>query len=76
MRKNIIPTLLLIISLSLTFLTFGCESQGPAEKAGEKVDESVESTKDALDETSDKVTGEGPAEEAGENIDEGLNKKK
>lgn len=75
MRKNIIPTLLLIISLSLTLLTFGCESQGPAEKAGEKVDESVESTKDALDEASDKITGQGPAEEAGENIDEALETK-
>lgn len=75
MRKKIIPTLLLAASLSLTLLTFGCESQGPAEKAGEKVDESVESTKDALDDASDKVTGEGPVEEAGENIDESLKKK-
>ncbi|MGB3225088.1 MAG: hypothetical protein WBB23_20010 [Desulforhopalus sp.] len=75
MRKNIIPTLLLIVSLSLTLLTFGCESQGPAEKAGESIDESVESTKDALEEASDKITGEGPAEEAGENIDEALETK-
>lgn len=75
MRKNIIPTLLLIASLCLTLLTFGCESQGPAEKAGESVDESIESAKDALDEASDEITGEGPAEEAGENIDEALDKK-
>ncbi len=75
MRKNIIPTLLLIVSLSLTLLTFGCESQGPAEKAGETIDKSVQSTKDTLDDAADKITGQGPAEEAGENIDEAMNKK-
>jgi hypothetical protein len=70
MQKKFIHTLLLITSLSLAVLTFGCESQGPAEKAGEKVDQSVEDTKDALEEASDKITGKGPAEKAGEKIDE------
>ncbi|GAB6192607.1 hypothetical protein [Desulfocastanea catecholica] len=70
MQKKIIPTLLLVTSLSLAVLTFGCDSQGPAEKAGEEVDQSIENTKDALEEASDKITGEGPAEKAGEKIDE------
>jgi hypothetical protein len=75
MQKKFIHTLLLITSLSLAVLTFGCESQGPAEKAGEKVDQSVEDTKDALEEASDKITGKGPAEKAGEKIDEAVEPK-
>jgi hypothetical protein len=76
MQKKFIHTLLLITSLGLAVLTFGCDSQGPAEKAGEKVDQSVENTKDALEETSDKITGKGPAEKAGEKIDEATEPKK
>jgi hypothetical protein len=75
MQKKFIHTLLLITSLSLAVLTFGCDSQGPAEKAGEKVDQSVEDTKDALEEASDKITGKGPAEKAGEKIDEAVEPK-
>lgn len=75
MQKKIIPTLLLITSLSLSVLTFGCDSQGPAEKAGEKVDQSVENAQDAMEEASDKVTGKGPAEKAGEKIDEAVEPK-
>jgi hypothetical protein len=76
MQKKFINTLLLMTSLSLTVLTFGCDSQGPAEKAGEKVDQSVENTKDAVEEASDKITGKGPAEKAGEKVDEAIEPKK
>lgn len=76
MQKKFIHTLLLITSLSLAVLTFGCESQGPAEKAGEKVDQAIENTKDALEEASDKITGKGPVEKAGEKIDEAIGSKK
>jgi hypothetical protein len=76
MKKKFIHTLLLITSLCLAFLTFGCDSQGPAEKAGETVDQTVENTKDALEEASDKITGKGPAEKAGEKIDEASGAKK
>lgn len=76
MQKKFIHTLLLITSLSLMVLTFGCESQGPAEKAGEKIDQSIENTKDALEEASNKITGKGPAEKAGEKIDETFGEKK
>ncbi len=75
MQKKFIHSLLLITSISLAVLTFGCESQGPAEKAGEKIDKSIESTKDALEEATDKITGKGPAEKAGEKIDEALEPK-
>ena len=43
----------------------GCDEPGPAEKVGAKIDESVESVKDAVDPA-------GPAEEAGEEIDEAV----
>ena len=34
MKKKYITTLLSITTLALTLLTFGCDSQGPAEKQG------------------------------------------
>lgn len=40
-----------------------CKEKGPAEKAGESVDEAVENVKDAVD-------PEGPVEKVGEKIDE------
>lgn len=76
MQKKIIHTLLLITSLSLAVLTFGCKSEGPAEKAGETIDQTIENTKDALKDASDKITGKGPAEKAGEKIDEAFGAKK
>jgi hypothetical protein len=53
--------------LLAALLLAGCED-GPAEKAGERIDKAV-----------DKLTGKGPAEKAGERIDEAareLTKKK
>jgi hypothetical protein len=41
----------------------GCEREGPMERAGERADEAVEETKDA-------VTKDGPMERAGERVDE------
>lgn len=55
MQKNRISTLLFIAALSLSFITFGCDSQGPAEKAGEKVDQSVEAAKNAVEKTGEKI---------------------
>jgi hypothetical protein len=40
----------------------GCESQGPVEQAGKKVDQTVESVKD-------KLNPEGPVEKAGKKVD-------
>ena len=53
-----------------------CEKKGPAEKAGEQVDQAVEETKEELgefrDAIKDKLDPQGPAEEAGEKIDEAM----
>lgn len=38
-----------ILSSFLAFVTIGCEKEGPVEKAGKKVDEAVDSAKEAVD---------------------------
>jgi len=44
----------------------GCESQGPAEKAGAKIDTGVQKAKDA-------IVQPGPAQQAGRAADKALN---
>ncbi len=44
-------------------LASGCERQGPMERAGERVDET-------MDEAGEAVDPSGPAEDAGERLDE------
>jgi hypothetical protein len=45
------------------FVSFaGCESEGPAEKAGKSIDKGIQNAKDA-------VSPPGPAEQAGRNLD-------
>lgn len=67
MRKYL-TTLMMIVALGFTGVAFtGCSSNdGPAEKAGQKVDNAVDSAKDTLD-------NDGPAEKAGQSIDNTLN---
>ncbi len=43
----------------------GCEPKGPAEKAGERIDNAARDTKNTLD-------PRGPAEKAGDKIDKGV----
>jgi hypothetical protein len=43
----------------------GCETKGPAEKAGESIDKGIQNAKDA-------VNPPGPAEQAGRNVDKAL----
>jgi hypothetical protein len=45
----------------------GCESKGPAQQAGETIDEGVQSAKDA-------VNPPGPIEKAGRGLDKALGK--
>jgi len=45
----------------------GCESKGPAEKAGESIDKGIQDAKDA-------VTPPGPTEKVGREVDKVLNK--
>ena len=43
----------------------GCESKGPAEKAGESIDKGIQNAKDA-------ISPPGPAEQAGRNLDKAI----
>jgi hypothetical protein len=45
----------------------GCESKGPAQRAGENIDKGVQDAKDA-------INPPGPVEKAGRGIDKALNK--
>ena len=60
-----------ILTAILAFSLFlvGCQEKGPAEKTGEKIDETVENVEE-------KINPQGTAEEAGENIDEAVEKTK
>lgn len=61
-------TLLLSLCLFPLFASVvSCREKGPAEKAGENVDEAIENVKDAVD-------PKGPLEKAGEKVDEALDK--
>ncbi|BAZ93947.1 uncharacterized protein FOKN1_1552 [Thiohalobacter thiocyanaticus] len=63
--KNMLSVLMIALGLSLA----GCgESQGPAEQAGEKIDESMEATTEKLKEAGEEM---GDAmEEAGDKVEE------
>ncbi len=61
-------TLLLSLCLfPLVVSTVSCREKGPAEKAGESVDKSVEKVKDTID-------PKGPLEKAGKKVDNALDK--
>lgn len=71
-KKTFVSALWIIIAFFLIFSISGCEKEGPAEKMGEKIDQSVEEVMDAAEEAGDKLTDQGPAEEMGEKIDESV----
>ena len=52
----------LVLGVGALFFFAGCEAEGPAEKAGEKIDQGVQDAKDA-------VNPSGPAEDVGAKID-------
>ncbi|MDY0211881.1 MAG: hypothetical protein RBR06_02615 [Desulfuromonadaceae bacterium] len=58
---------ILFLALALAMTLAACEKDGPMEETGEKIDRSVEKTKDKIQDTFDP---RGPAEKAGEKIDE------
>jgi hypothetical protein len=58
---------------ALFFLLAGCDKQGPAEKAGEKFDNAVESMGEKMEEAGDSFR-DGPAEKAGEKLDNAVEK--
>ena len=61
MKKPLIALFALVPFLAFT----SCEKKGPAEEAGENLDNAVENVKDTLD-------PKGPAEKAGEKVDDAL----
>jgi len=61
---------ILLASLPALVLGLGaCEDKGPAESAGQAIDQSVEKAKEAID-------PQGPAERAGEKIDRAVERAK
>lgn len=64
MPRKLIP---LAFILAFGAALVGCEQEGPAEEAGEAVDEAVEEVEDRLDQ-------QGPAERLGEDVDEAVEK--
>ena len=58
-----ITTLTALCLFPIVASVVSCKEKGPAEKAGENIDEAVENVKDAVD-------PEGPVEKVGEKIDE------
>lgn len=59
----------MIIAFALAGLLGACDSQGPAERAGEKIDNTMEQAEEKMEQMVDEPD-EGPAEEMGEAIDE------
>ena len=54
--------------LSLVLIFSSCEEQGPAEEAGEKIDEAMETTQQKVEEAGEKI--EETVEEGREKIEE------
>ena len=48
----------------------GCEKEGPAERAGEKLDQAAETVKEKAEDVASEIQDEGPAEQLGEKVDE------
>jgi gas vesicle protein len=60
----------LIAIIGLAAALSACDKPGPAERAGEKIDNTVEQARDKVEDIVE--PSEGPAEKAGENIDEAV----
>lgn len=70
--KQLKHILIILTGLSVLLSFTACEDEGPAEKAGEKIDKMVEQSKESLEKAGD--TMQEKAEEAGEKIEEGMKK--
>ena len=53
MKSLFTKTLILCVSSVLTFAFFGCEKEGPAEKAGKQFDQAIESAKEKVEEATE-----------------------
>jgi len=52
--KSFLMPVIIVLALSLTMMFTACD-KGPAEKAGEQIDQAVEKTKDTVTDTAKKV---------------------
>jgi hypothetical protein len=64
--KKAMYLFILIAAMGLTLMFTACEKKGPAEKAGEQIDQTMEKTEETLE---DAMEPAGPMEKAGEKID-------
>jgi hypothetical protein len=65
MKRLLSMTLALGLAVGGAALTSGCREKGPAERAGEKVDRTMDKIEDKLD-------PKGPAEKAGRKLDRAI----
>lgn len=65
--RKVLPGALIALALafSAAALLSACEDQGPAEEAGEAIDEGMDNLEDTFD-------NDGPAENMGESMDEAM----
>ena len=63
MQNTAVTTLIVLL-----FAMAGCEQEGPAEKAGENIDESIESMQESASEAGEKMGEE--LEKAGDELEE------
>jgi len=62
-KERFAPLAALLLGAVMTFA--GCETKGPAEKAGESIDKGIQNAKDAVDPA-------GPVEKAGRSVDKAV----
>ena len=67
MKNRLIWSAALLFATIIPMAMTGCESEGPAENAGEKIDQAGQDLKNA-------VNPQGPGEKAGAAVDDALNK--
>lgn len=67
-RATVMTTALLLGS-GLALPLAACHDEGPAERAGEKIDQAAQDAKDAVE---DAVDRDGTFEKAGRKVDEGI----
>lgn len=53
MKSKFKKIIVVVAIVSLMFVTIGCENEGSAEKAGKKVDQTIDSIKKKVDDAKD-----------------------
>ena len=67
--KELLYKILLPLCCAASLMLFvACENEGPAEKAGEKVDEAIEETQEKMEDAGEQVKD--AVEEGGEKLEE------